>query len=111
PTRCAAWLKPHAADGHAPHGLWARFQHGVDAFLGGLTRRYEKLLAIALNFRAVVLSAVALLFLASLGLLGFIGQEFFPQVDTGQMTIVVRCPTGTNNEKTNQRVARFEQFL
>jgi multidrug efflux pump subunit AcrB len=112
PSRCAAWLRPHGHGARSASGGWfRRFHHGVERFLGGLARRYERVLRVALRFRALVLSAVALLFLAALGLLPFIGREFFPQVDSGQLTIYFRCTTGTKLEKTNERLGKFEAFL
>ena len=62
----------------------------------------------ALANRAATLTAVGLLFVASLCLLPFIGREFFPQVDSGQLTIFARCPTGTRLAETNRRVGKFD---
>ncbi len=126
PTRCAAWLKRHPQPPHPPGpplpswergagrvrgSLFGRFHHGVERFLHGLTTRYSRLLHLALRHRGLFLGGVGLLFVASLGLLPLIGREFFPQVDSGQITIYLRCPTGTKIEKTNERVGRFEAFL
>lgn len=115
PTRCAAWLKSHG-EGHVgdnphPAGWFRRLHHRVELSLLALTRRYERALGWSLQHRGLVLGGVALLFVASSSLLLVIGQEFFPQVDSGQISIFLRCPTGTKLEKTNERVARFEQFL
>src|SRR5262245_35427198 len=115
PTRCAAWLRHHHPgehNGELPREGWfARFHRRFQARLDAFTRRYEALLAWALSHRAGVLTAVALLFLVSLSLLFFIGREFFPAVDSGQLTIYLRCPTGTKIEKTNERVEKFEKFV
>jgi multidrug efflux pump subunit AcrB len=114
PSRAAVWLRSHGrhrGDDPAPTGIGSRMHHGVERGLHRLTLRYQGLLGLALRHRGLVLSAVALLFLVSLGLLTRIGQEFFPQVDSGQITIYVRCPTGTKIEKTNERLASFEEFL
>src|SRR5262245_9619599 len=72
PARCAAWLRGHRhhpGDYARPVGLGSRLHHLVERFLLGLTRRYESLLRLALRHRALVLSAVGLLFLGSFGLL------------------------------------------
>ena len=113
PSRCAAWLKAHAGHtGDDPHPTgWGRLHHRIELFLMGLTRRYEGLLEGALRRRAVLLAGVGLLFAASLCLFPFIGQDFFPQVDSGQLTVYVRCPTGTKIEKTNERLDTFEKFI
>ncbi|MBL8799330.1 MAG: efflux RND transporter permease subunit [Planctomycetia bacterium] len=115
PARCAAWLKGHGGEhpGDDPHpaGWGRRLHHRVELFLTWMTRRYEALLAWSLQRRALFLTCISALFLASLGLLPFIGQEFFPQVDSGQLTVFVRCPTGTKLERTSERVDKFERFL
>ncbi len=114
PARCAAWLRPHGAHaGDDPYaGGWLqRLLHPAERFLLGLTRRYERLLEVALRHRKLVLSSVAVLFVGSVALLPFIGRDFFPQVDSGQLTVYFRCATGTKLEKTNERLAKFEGFL
>jgi multidrug efflux pump subunit AcrB len=119
PSRCAAWLREHVTPGGEPGHerisvlarLGERIHHAVDRALNGLTRIYTTLLAIALGHRGVILGGAGFLFLGSLTLLPFIGREFFPQVDSGQLTIFVRVPTGTKIERTNEFLDRFEQFL
>src|SRR5262249_5434809 len=111
PARCAGWLRAHSAhDPARPAGWWGRFHQRVERLLDGLTRNYEWLLLKALRHRALVLGAVGLLFLGSMALLLGIGREFFPQVDSGQLTIFVHCPTGTKIERTNERLDKFEHF-
>lgn len=116
PSRCAAWLRGHD-EGHAHQpSSWfgrvgRRIHHGVEWALNGLTAAYTRLLAVALQRRGLVLGGSALLFVGSLGLLPFIGREFFPQVDSGQLTIFVRVPTGTKIERTNEYLDLFERFV
>lgn len=105
PTRCAAWLKPHAA-----HGSWGLF-HLIDMMLTQLTRAYSALLSVALRLRIITLLLVAGIFAGSMTLIPHIGREFFPQSDTGQLTIYVRCPTGLRIERTNERLDAFETFI
>jgi multidrug efflux pump subunit AcrB len=118
PSRCAAWLKGHgdhgdpAVAGHKPLGLWGRIHHGVvDAALNRLTFGYTRALRASLRYRVVVLGLATALFFVSLSLLPRIGREFFPQVDSGQLTIFFRAPTGSKIERTNEYLDRFEQFV
>ncbi|HXG08502.1 MAG TPA: efflux RND transporter permease subunit [Gemmataceae bacterium] len=114
PVRCAAWLRSHHAhpeDNGRLAGRFQRFHHRVERALHRLTNRYSRALRWALAHRLLTLASVGLLFLVALALLTGIGREFFPQIDSGQLTIYYRCPTGTKIEKTNERLARFEQFL
>jgi multidrug efflux pump subunit AcrB len=110
PSRCAAWLRSHH-DHPKSLGLFRRFHQRVDGALNTLTQIYSHFLSLALRHRGVVLGGVAALFLGSLALVPLLGREFFPQVDSGQLTIFVRVPTGTKIERTNQYLDRFETFL
>jgi CzcA family heavy metal efflux pump len=113
PARCAAWLRGH--DDHQqpgqPRNWFARIQHRIELFQVWLARRYETVLEWALRKRALVLVVVSVLFLGSFSLLAGIGRDFFPQADSGQLSIFFRCPTGTKLEKTNERLDKFEQFV
>ncbi|MBM4067751.1 MAG: efflux RND transporter permease subunit [Planctomycetes bacterium] len=112
PVLCGKVLHAHADQAQHAGRSWlgvllARFER----FLGWATGRYQAILAWALARRGRVLGMAGGLFAAALGLLFFIGQEFFPQVDAGQLTIYLRAPSGTNLESMEHRVARVEHFL
>jgi multidrug efflux pump subunit AcrB len=72
---------------------------------------YTSLLHWCLDHRAPVLVAFALFVVASLGLAGFIGRDFFPYVDSGQMRLHARAPSGTRIEKTETIFADIEQEI
>jgi len=61
---------------------------------------YRSILEWCLHHRAPVLLAFGLFVVASLGLIGFIGRDFFPTVDSGQMRLHARAPSGTRLEQT-----------
>jgi multidrug efflux pump subunit AcrB len=121
PVMCGYWVGKghelhHVGHGNTPvpRGPFAVFgaiHRRIDHAFTVLTRLYERLLTAALKHRTAVLGIVGVLFVASLGLLFGIGQEFFPQVDAGQLSISVRCPSGTNIEETERRVSAVEEFL
>lgn len=113
PSLCSRLLKDHdpTTDDHVGQGRWqqlhARFDRGFFTF----TRRYERLLSGALRNRGKVLTAVGLLFLGSLSLAFFIGREFFPQVDAGQITIHVRAPSHSRLDATERRIVDVEHLI
>jgi multidrug efflux pump subunit AcrB len=113
PVLAARWLGGHAHPGgeHASAGVGRRIHHQIERGLNALTRRYERLLALALRHRALVLGGIGLLFLGSLGLFFGIGREFFPQVDAGQITMYVRAPSRFNLKATTEKVSQVEKFL
>ena len=73
----------------------------IDAFSDAFarTRAYycERILPLALRHRIVVAVSAALLTVAAIALIpaGFIGFEFIPSVDAGQIFVQVQYPTGT----------------
>ncbi len=97
-------------DGHAkPPGVFKRFQLGFERRFEALRQGYVGLLGRALErpkpFAAVFLG-VALL---SLGLVPFLGRDFFPAVESDSMRIHLRAPTGTRVEDTSRITAEVER--
>jgi multidrug efflux pump subunit AcrB len=114
PVLCARLLKghaPHHGENSHPVGRGNRLHQLVERGLDRVVHAHAAILRIALRRRALVLAAAGLLFVGALALLPWIGRGFFPQVDTGQLTIFVHAETGTKLEKTSEKVARFEQFI
>ncbi len=72
---------------------------------------YRRLLDRALRFRWVLLSSVAVLFLASIWLFRLVGTELFPPVDSGQFMIRMRATPGLRIEHTEKLTTRVEDFV
>lgn len=96
---------------HAPRGFWSVIGGGIQTFLAFLTDCYAAILDVALAARWFVLLGVAFLFVGSLSLLKGIGQEFFPQVDAGQITIIVRAPSNLRLDANEKRIVEVEEFI
>jgi multidrug efflux pump subunit AcrB len=72
---------------------------------------YTSLLHWCLDHRAPVLVGFSFFVLASMGLVVFIGRDFFPTVDSGQMRLHARAPSGTRIEETETRFASIEDEI
>ena len=72
---------------------------------------YASLLHWALDHRGLVLTLFFLFVGGSLWLITFVGQDFFPTVDSGQMRLHARAPTGTRIEKTEMLFADIEKEI
>jgi multidrug efflux pump subunit AcrB len=72
---------------------------------------YVSLLDLALEHRAAVLCGFALFACGSLGLIHFIGSDFFPTVDSGQVRLHARAPAGTRLEETEVVFSRIEDEI
>ncbi len=69
---------------------------------------YTGLLDWCLDHSKVVLGMFLLFSLGSLGLINFIGSDFFPTVDSGQLRLHARAPAGTRLEETEVVFANIE---
>src|ERR1700719_644817 len=100
----------YQGEGNSPQArswIWRfhqRFEHQFDRFAEG----YRSLLEWALAHRAAVIITFGVGSLASLLLVFFIGENFFPYVDSGQMQFHVRPPSGTRIEVASQIFARVD---
>ncbi|MBA3315530.1 MAG: efflux RND transporter permease subunit [Planctomycetota bacterium] len=80
-------------------------------WLGPVIRGYGWLLRRTLRWKWAVILASVLIFAGSMLLFRDIGQELFPATDGGQFTMLVRLPSGTRIERTEETIARIEQVI
>src|SRR5713101_6455813 len=79
------------------------FRQSSDSFEAGfrkLTRAYEGALDWGLAHTRVLIAVFLTFAIASLCLYPFVGRDFFPTVDAGQLRLHVRTPAGTRIEET-----------
>jgi len=88
-----------------------RLQVGFEDIFGRVRTRYRSLLLLALGrpktFSAGFLACVVL----SFGLWPFLGENFFPSVDSGQILMHVRAQPGTRIEETARLFDLIEQTV
>jgi multidrug efflux pump subunit AcrB len=90
----------HRTDDGPPAGLSSRMSAAFERGFERLRDGYSKLLATLLRRRAIVpVIAVLMLSLGAVMLL-FVGRDFFPLIDGGQIELHVRAPAGTRIEGT-----------
>ncbi len=85
--------------------------HGFDAGFRRFAEVYRNALAFAVAAPWLTGAAFGLLMVASLALFPFLGRDFFPNVDAGQMRLHVRAPAGSRLETTAQYFARVEKAV
>jgi len=108
PTLSLYLLKPH---GHMAEGdhLLARVQRSFERGFDQVKEQYRNLLALAMTRRRPFTLGFLGVVTASMLLFPFLGRDFFPSVDSGQITLHARTPAGTRLEDTNQVVAQIEK--
>jgi multidrug efflux pump subunit AcrB len=95
-------MMTHDAQAGRPnsHNPLRRFQHGFEIRFEAVRGRYVELLTLALaNRKRFVIGFLAVV-AGSFVLIPFLGRNFFPSVDTGEISMHVRAPVGTRIEET-----------
>jgi multidrug efflux pump subunit AcrB len=100
-------LAAEAGRDHEPRGLAAAFQRWFEK----LREAYRTVLASALAHRKFVAASFFVLVAVCLALTPMLGEDFFPQVDAGQIRMHVRAPAGTRIEETEQYFAQVENSI
>jgi multidrug efflux pump subunit AcrB len=102
------WLStPQSNKQNIFSSIHRKFEDGFDSF----RENYRRSLSWALSQPKKIIIAFVGLMLVSLLLFPFLGRDFFPQVDAGQMRFHVRAPAGTRIEQTQEDFARVEAYL
>ena len=87
--------------------LQIRFEHAFERWRGN----YKRWLRTCLHHRAWLAVGVLGAAAASFLLIPWIGQDFFPKVDSGQFTLHLRAPTGTRIEETARLCDHVENSI
>ena len=118
PAMALALLRTHApraeAQGDQPAGAGrrilaalTRFQHRFEAAFESLRQAYTRLLALGMRHPRNVIVGFLAFSLLSFLLIPALGQDFFPDVDGGQIKIHVRAQTGSRIEETTRLTDRI----
>jgi CzcA family heavy metal efflux pump len=113
PTLAKYWLRT-AAEEHAAAvnpGLLRRFQRGFEARFEKVRDRYRSFLSTVLEHRAAFVAVFLGAALASTLIYPFLGRNFFPDVDAGQIKLHIRGPTGLRVEDTAALVDHIESAM
>jgi multidrug efflux pump subunit AcrB len=99
----------NSADDHAKQSRnpLARFQRGFERMFENVRTTYLGLLQLCLRNRIKLIAGFLGFSLLSFGLAPYLGQDFFPTVDGGQIKLHIRAPTGTRIEETTSLADRI----
>ena len=100
PTLAMYLLKTKEHHAAGAKGLFARFHARFERIFEGVRNRYHALLEGLVLRRSIFIPSFLGLCLAVFVLLPFLGEDFFPQTDSGQFILHVRAPTGMRVEDT-----------
>ncbi len=104
----ALYQDPSESDREAKRNFVWRWHIKFEHKFERLQHHYKQLLEWCIDHAAVTLLLFGLLVLISLPLTFFIGRDFFPYVDSGQMRLEVEPPQGLRIEDAEQYFARVD---
>jgi len=120
PTMANYLLRPREGQAQAEEGAseapasgnpLLRFQRRFEAHFMRLRAGYHELLALAIARRRLFIPGFLAAVVASFLLAPFLGRNFFPQVDGGQILLHVRAPVGMRIEETAARFTQVEAAI
>ena len=88
-----------------------KFQRSFEQAFENFRGVYHALLKMAMAARWKFVTSFLAIVLLSLGLTPYLGSNFFPSVDSGQILIHARLPVGTRVEESAARFAMIEKTI
>ncbi len=95
--------------------LWGqtigRLLRAFDRFQTHLENQYEKILRFSLQKPLTVLGSSLMVFLGSCSVVGFVPKTFLPPQDSGEFTLSLELPPGTNLDSMNKVAQKADVLL
>jgi multidrug efflux pump subunit AcrB len=109
-------LASQAAHGHGAalpptRNPLALFQRGFERRFEATRAFYRRLLVTALGARRVFIVGFLVVVFCSFALAPYLGRNFFPPIESTQIALHVRAPTGTRIEETALGMGRIETAI
>src|ERR1700726_1584170 len=119
PTLAMYWIRKHGEESHqakgrktfAPFTWFSRFHRWFNNRFEKFREGYRDLLSFGLRNAGKLVTLVLGFTVVSMGLFPFLGQNFFPSVDSGQFDMHVRVKSGTRIEETAHSIDQIEQMI
>jgi multidrug efflux pump subunit AcrB len=114
PTMAKYLLKEHPPEGHGPttsRNPFVRLEHAIDGAFLRIRDRYRGVLQACVSRRGVFVALFLAGCVGSLVLARWVGEDFFPSVDSGQFKLHLRAPTGIRIEETAALCDRVESLI
>jgi multidrug efflux pump subunit AcrB len=114
PTLSKFWLRAHHAAPVIKAGIYGRFQRfqlAFEEFFNLIRKRYRTVLGLILFNRGRFVIGFSAAVIGSMVLVPFLGENFFPDVDGGQIKLHVRGRSGLRIEETARLCDQIEATI
>jgi len=103
--------EPHEGTRKRSRNPLVRFQRSFEARFEKVRNGYREFLQLTLRHRGIFIGCFMGFVAASFLLTPFLGRNFFPSVDAGQILMHVRAQIGTRVEESANQFAQIEKFI
>ena len=86
-----------------------RFYGPIERALDAFDRFYGRILTWATGHRAAMVTICVVFFIASMGLMKFVGSEFMPTSDNSRIGVTLEMPIGTRTEITRELALELQK--
>ena len=111
PTLVMFIMRGHEHRAAEPKSFLGRFQKGFERGFDKFRSSYQQLLETTLEHKGLFAICFVIFCVLSLGLIFFLGQDFFPQVDAGLIRLHFRARPGLRVEETAKLCDEVEAAL
>jgi multidrug efflux pump subunit AcrB len=101
----------HGPAAGAASSFFARFHAAFERRFEAMRRGYSRSLDTLIKHRFAIPSFMLFLLALGVGTFPFVGRDFFPAIDGGQIQLHVRAPAGTRIEDTEKIFQRVENKI
>lgn len=101
----------HLYTGEGPRTAFERYHVKFNEKFNHFRKKYGSILQSGLDNRPIVLIIFGIIFLSAFLVSPFVGQDFFPSIDAGQLRLHVRAPSGTRIEVTQEIFSKVENEI
>jgi multidrug efflux pump subunit AcrB len=96
---------------HKPTNIFGHIRSGFERGFTRFHRAYVGLLHVVIGHRVATLGVVGTTLVTAAVLFMFVGTDYFPEIDAGQMTLHVRAPSGTRIEQAELLFQQVEDTI
>ncbi|MDD2866138.1 MAG: efflux RND transporter permease subunit [Candidatus Omnitrophica bacterium] len=113
PMLCAKWLRIDSVSQRtqSARGVFAKFYDFSERIFTSWENFYASTLGRCLRHRKFTLVGFSIVFACSLLLAPFVGNEFIPEEDSGDVRVTVELPIGTRVEESDKVAKRIEEIF
>jgi multidrug efflux pump subunit AcrB len=111
PTLVMYIMRGHEHKSAEPKTIFGRFQRGFESGFEKFRNGYYQLLETTLEHSKLFVVCFIAFCTVSMGIVFFLGQDFFPDVDAGLMRLHVRARAGLRVEETARLCDEIENYL